>query len=603
MFGRHAEKKIPGFLIKRRIAEGGMATVYLAEQESLARPVALKILKQPGNPAFSKRFLSEGRTLASLRHQNVVTIHDIGIVKDQHYISMEYVEGGDLASAIERGFKPNEALRIVRQLAGCLSFVHKQGVVHRDIKPANILFREDGIPLLSDFGIAKQLNSDLKLTLEGTALGSPHYLSPEQGQGQKVDGRSDIYSLGIVLYEMLTGQPPFKGKTPIEAVMLHVQKPLPPLKRSLTAFMPLLERMTAKKPSDRFRNCAELEKAIGELLNDDTAATPTRTGRRRRPAAKQAAAEKPTAKQTRPSEITDISLTMTMATDSLVKQKPQKSRRAYVWLAMILFALTPASAVYWQTWFPATDMENAVSMTFDWGRANFHTTDQPAKPATASPAQPAAPPQARVLPKTTNRTSNRTQLPEGNPHKVASIKKTDGVKQNKTPVTSKPDNKPVTVAKAPAKNTKSTSPSSRKFQIGNKHTANKKISKTHTNVKKASKAEPIRQSSSSTANKQKRHYMALAKQRFSDSKLTRPKRDNATYYYRKVLKLDPNYQDAKKGLDAIAERYADLTLKASKRNDFDQAQTYLLRGLRINPSNPRLVAMKSIFKTFNNPVK
>ena len=239
-----------------------MAAVYQAVQESLDRPVALKILKETDEPTFSQRFLEEGKTIASLRHPNIITIYDIGIADDTHYISMELMEDGDLDDRIESGIKPAEAIGIVRKLAECLGYVHSKGVIHRDIKPGNILFRSDGEPLLTDFGIAKQLGAKNKLTLDGIALGSPFYLSPEQSQCKKVDGRSDIYSLGIVFYEMLTGRRPFEGKAPIDTILMHLQQPLPKLKKSLAQYQPLLDKMTAKEPKKRFRNCDVLLKAL-----------------------------------------------------------------------------------------------------------------------------------------------------------------------------------------------------------------------------------------------------------------------------------------------------------------------------------------------------
>jgi serine/threonine-protein kinase PpkA len=196
---------IPGYKVERLIAEGGMATVYLATQESLDRRIALKLLKKFDKPEQSKRFINEGRIIASLNHQNIITIHDIGITGDQHYISMEYLEGGDLEARIQGGVTPAIAIDLLKTIGDCLSFVHRKGIVHRDIKPANILFRKDGTPILTDFGIAKQLEQDTRLTMDGTAMGSPDYLSPEQAECKPLDGRTDIYSLGIVLYEMLTG--------------------------------------------------------------------------------------------------------------------------------------------------------------------------------------------------------------------------------------------------------------------------------------------------------------------------------------------------------------------------------------------------------------
>ena len=186
-----------------------MAAVYLAIQESLDRPVALKVLTDPDSPEFSERFVNEGRIIASLVHGNIVTVHDVGIAEGLHYISMEYVDGGDLRTRIADGQSPEAALDLAARMADCLGFAHRKGVIHRDLKPANILFRRDGTPLLTDFGIAKNQRLDSDLTATGKIVGTPRYMSPEQALGKPVDGRSDLYSLGVVLYEMLTGEPPY----------------------------------------------------------------------------------------------------------------------------------------------------------------------------------------------------------------------------------------------------------------------------------------------------------------------------------------------------------------------------------------------------------
>ncbi len=242
-----------------------MATVYLAIQESLGREVVLKCMDsdRDSEKDFIGRFLNEGRIIASLSHPHIITVHDIGTVEDMVWIAMEYVDGGDLKTRIEeRRMPPEEALDLVAKVARALGYAHQHGIVHRDIKPANILFRRDGTALLTDFGIAKQTTVDSELTSTGTILGSPFYMSPEQAEGLLVDGRTDIYSLGVILYELLTGERPYLGDTAIKVIMQHIQSPVPKLPARLKRYQPLIDRMMAK---DRDKRIPDAEALVAEI--------------------------------------------------------------------------------------------------------------------------------------------------------------------------------------------------------------------------------------------------------------------------------------------------------------------------------------------------
>lgn len=241
-----------------------MATVYLALQESLQREVVLKVMnaQQSENKDFTERFLNEGRIVAALRHPHIITIFDIGHAGELVYIAMEYVEGGDLKGRTGDRFTPDEAFDLVTKIGGALDYAHENGIIHRDVKPANILFRDDGTALLSDFGIAKQIAVDSELTSTGTILGSPFYMSPEQAEGLVVDGRTDIYSLGVIFYEMLTGDRPYQGDSAIKVIMQHIQSPLPELPKDLQEYQPLLARIMAKDREDRAPDAATMLKEV-----------------------------------------------------------------------------------------------------------------------------------------------------------------------------------------------------------------------------------------------------------------------------------------------------------------------------------------------------
>jgi serine/threonine-protein kinase PpkA len=260
-----AKLDIPGYKINAHVGSGGMAVVFRAMQESLQRQVALKVLKETESKEWTERFLNEGRILASLSHRNIITVHDIGIHEGHIYISMEYLEGGDLRLRIESGMTSKEALEILATIGEALEIAHKKGVIHRDVKPGNILFRQDGTPVLADYGIAKDFERETDVTVDGTVIGTPDYLAPEQARIEAIDGRTDIYALGIIFFEMLTGRKPYEAGSPVEIVFKHLNEPIPELPEEFAMYQPLLEKMTAKEPEDRFEDAADFLGAVTEL--------------------------------------------------------------------------------------------------------------------------------------------------------------------------------------------------------------------------------------------------------------------------------------------------------------------------------------------------
>ena len=260
--------EIPGYDIERQIGQGGMATAYLAEQRSLGRKVVLKVLdkKVRDTQETIERFLNEGRIIAELRHPHIITIYDIGQSGDDVYISMEYVEGGDLKQRMQkRIFAPIEACDVIEKIATGLAQAHDNGIIHRDVKPGNILFRSDGTPLLSDFGIAKRLSNDSDLTSTGMFLGSPNYMAPEQSEAGPIDGRADIYSLGVIFYEMLSGERAYTADSVIDVIVMHKKSPIPTLPPGLEQFQELLNLMMAKNRRERFRDARALIHFLNEM--------------------------------------------------------------------------------------------------------------------------------------------------------------------------------------------------------------------------------------------------------------------------------------------------------------------------------------------------
>lgn len=247
----------------RRLAHGEIATVYLAREKSTGRELVLKVLHQVAETAkgadrILDRFLREYELIARLDHPNVVRIHDFGVADDHAYIAMEYCGGGSLKRRITAGMDRYEAYRLMRDIAGALRVMHGAGILHRDLKPTNVLFRDDGSLALIDFGLAKQAALQAEVTGAGAIFGTPYYVSPEQGHGEPVDERGDIYSLGVIFFEMLTGTKPFDGDTAMAVIVKHRQAPIPRLSAHLLEFQPLVDRMLAKQPEDRFQSVDEV---------------------------------------------------------------------------------------------------------------------------------------------------------------------------------------------------------------------------------------------------------------------------------------------------------------------------------------------------------
>lgn len=259
------------YRIERELGRGGAAIVYLAWHQRLERPVALKVLYEHlrGDAGFVERFLFEARAAARLNHPNIITIHDAGHIDGIDYIAMAYVDGETLADILRRvpGPLPTDfVLSVVGQVAAALDYAHQRGIVHRDIKPSNILVQENGHVLLTDFGIARAASFTSQITQAGMVLGTPEYMSPEQAAGLAVDGRSDVYSLGIVAYHMLTGQPPFRGETPQATLYAHLHQPLPD-PRGLNPALPpavstVLAMATAKAPERRYPTATAFAQAL-----------------------------------------------------------------------------------------------------------------------------------------------------------------------------------------------------------------------------------------------------------------------------------------------------------------------------------------------------
>ena len=539
---------IPGYRIEHLIAEGGTSSVYLAVQESLQRHVAIKLLRKFDTPEQLTRFLNEGQIIASLNHRNVINIHDIGVTDGgQPYISMEYLEGGDLDARIPDKVAPEDALQWLEAIGNCLDFVHRKGIIHRDIKPGNILFHKDGTPILTDFGTAKQQDSDARLTLEGFAFGSPYYISPEQATSKKLDSRTDIYSLGIVLYEILTGNKPYKGDSHIETIAAHLSEPIPDLPPELVRYHALIKRMIAKSPDDRFTSAAEMVRFVQQLRK------PVNTARRLAWVPMGAAA------------LARGILRLVRQLPETVKRSPGMARvsKAAAGIATEVVGFVrqlrlPVKNAQRTTWISA----GAVAVLLGIGASLL--------------MRPSITPDHNAQPATAGMTASQGAVTEGSPDTAA------------TPV-QEPGGSLRQIAATADGNAHQTPPGM---------TISEGAAPAGAPVIAAMPSEelpaPVKETPAPPNSKQQRieKLLSRAATAVKEYRLTTPKQNNAYDAYRQVLELQPQNKQALEGINSIADAYAELAEQKLGRFDYQAAGMYVQRGLTVQRNNSRLLALQ-----------
>ena len=521
---------IPGYRILSLIGEGANATVYLALQESLNRHVALKILQRFDRPAQAVRFFNEGQIVASMNHPNIITIYDIGSVGSQQYIAMEYLEGGSLRDHIEAGVSATAALDIVQPIASALEFVHQMGIVHRDIKPENILFHKSGIPKITDFGVAKALDRDMNLTMDGTALGSPYYLSPEQAEGKDLDGRSDIYALGVILFELLAQRKPYLGESQIEVIFGHLNKPIPALPEQHRHYQPLVEKMMAKDADERFSSTREMLDYLNMLRNLGS----SRSGRR---SADRGHGKKPAGKRRNRGLLSSL------------RNHPLLSTTAGIALFLAAAALV--------------------------------MTDPPSPPVTASIAEnniPAPAVEETSLAPDATISLDEPEIP------VETIESTDAaLPEEEFSMPAIDPDTTVPVAIAGEESQAAVDPVDNEM-------ATEIIEDAETGATNIESAIAALGAPGATGDESIGSLLQKAEVALQKYRLTSPKTDNAYYYYSKVLKMDPGNKQALRGISRLAGKYGLLADRALKKEDEKKARIYIERGLRIRPKDALLLA-------------
>jgi tRNA A-37 threonylcarbamoyl transferase component Bud32/DNA-binding response OmpR family regulator len=273
---RFGTVRIPGYRCVRRLAGGSVSQLYLAESEKAGSLIVIKVTPsvrdESGVDQSFERFLQEYEIAHRLHHTSIVRCHELGVADDHAYLAMEYFPEGDLRRRIRSGITPADSLDIAAQIAGALAALHEAGALHRDLKPGNVLMRGPQRIALSDFGLAKHAAIDMEITDPGIIFGTPHYMSPEQGHGEPVDERSDLYSLGVILFEMLSGEKPFTDSNPMAIIYKHRHQPVPRLPPGMAHWQPLVDNLLAKLPADRYASASQAEAALLQAAQQARAA-------------------------------------------------------------------------------------------------------------------------------------------------------------------------------------------------------------------------------------------------------------------------------------------------------------------------------------------
>ncbi|HEX3912539.1 MAG TPA: protein kinase [Steroidobacteraceae bacterium] len=260
--------EVPGYSIVKEIATSNFSSVFLARSERLRRNVVLKVMNRGESEremGDAERFQREYEIISSITHRAIAEIYDFGSLPGHLYLGMEYFPCGDLRDRLRNPLSVDESLYYLRAIAEALRVIHVFGILHRDLKPANVMLREDNSPVLIDFGLARRSLDEIGNTGVGQVLGSPYYISPEQAQGQRVDVRTDLYSLGVMFYEMLTGQRPYGGRSAVAIMSQHTSSPVPQLPEATAMQQPLLDRLMAKQQNVRYASADELLADLGPI--------------------------------------------------------------------------------------------------------------------------------------------------------------------------------------------------------------------------------------------------------------------------------------------------------------------------------------------------
>jgi len=513
--------EIPNYNIGQMTGRGGVAEVYKATHKLLDRTVAIKIISHAkSGDVADKRFLKEARVVAGLRHPNIVSIYDVGILENKYYIIMEFLEGGDLKQKLEEGISRDESLDILKQIASALAHAHDKGFIHRDIKSQNIMFRSDGTAVLTDFGIVKDLTVDSGYTMDGTSVGTPHYMSPEQAQGSSaIDWRTDLYSLGVTFYEMITSAVPYTADSAVAVALKHIKDPVPRLPEHLARYQFIIDRLMAKRPEKRFQSAHELLDALERL---------------------------PSADKTEPLGDT---LELTDRTALRSTRRPVKRWPLYMAAIFAAVVLIAGGVVFWG---PFEQIREAIGPFIS---QTVFRSERGAAEKERTQAEKPSPPSA-------SKEKGRAAVPiEGQGAASGPAKRTPEQVQTREAAVQKPGDVARLHQSAQAL-----------FEKGNFTAA----------------LELARQALSQAPDHQELKKLALlcrARIRFKEKRLTVPADDNALAYYRRVLEMDPDNAEARKGIENIAVWFENEARSAYENKDYERALNTIVKYRELRPSD------------------
>ena len=528
--------QIPGFQIIRQIGKGGMATVYLAIQESLDREVAIKVMSPflAEDETFGERFVREAKIVAKLSHPNIIAVYDVGAVDGQFYIAMQYSPGGDLKQKIATGLNEQQAVIITQQIASALQYAHDKGFIHRDVKPANVLFDQHGNACLTDFGVAKATSAaTTSLTVAGSVIGTPTYMSPEQARGDTINHCSDLYSLGVVFYEMLSGQPPYQGDSGVSIAIKHISSPIPELPSAFARYQSFINRLLSKNSLERFQSGNEIIQELNNIYQYSTDAV-TQIMQKVAPMAQ------PTGPQ---SGVVQAAISQPISTQQAAATTPPPFQPKTQPITPSPPALSTAPVIV-----KKTNWAIPISLLFV---------------VIAIAAYLIFEPDIKIAIQTDDTLSGKIKPDETIP---------DQTQPDQTQlVQTKPD----------------------KTKIGEATTAPTTLTKPTDAVIEST--QPIAAEKPTIDSKQAKivELLRIADQAYENNNYVFPENQSALSGYRQVLVIDPDNSSAHSGIHRIGDHYLKYAHEAAQKNNLFLAQQHLVQAQAIVPDDPKIAVVKA----------